>query len=164
KEYPSFSCYLLINYRAFAWWPPHLLSVLTFPQQMRGLNFAHNNFTHTVVDDVDFMRNPIIEIVKNLGVSNVKGLTNGKELVEFFITCVEEKKRINLIILDVVMPVMSGIEALRQIRKMDSDVPVVLFTGYNEKAVKEALTLGVKDFLNKPIIEEQVKKVLRKYL
>lgn len=117
-----------------------------------------------VVDDVDFMRNPIIEIVKNLGVSNVKGLTNGKELVEFFITCVEEKKRINLIILDVVMPVMSGIEALRQIRKMDSDVPVVLFTGYNEKAVKEALTLGVKDFLNKPIIEEQVKKVLRKYL
>jgi two-component system, chemotaxis family, chemotaxis protein CheY len=116
-----------------------------------------------VVDDVDFMRIPLMDIINNLGEQNVVGLKNGKELLDYYIE-LEDKSSIKAIILDQMMPIMSGIDALKELRKYDNNVPVILFSGLlKEEVVIKATRLGVKDFLNKPIIEEQVIKVIEKY-
>ena len=62
----------------------------------------------------------------------------------------EKKHNPDIIILDLIMPVMDGIEALTELRK-SSDVPVVIMSAYgNPEKVEEARELGIECFLNKP--------------
>jgi len=70
---------------------------------------------------------------------------DGKECVEKAL-----KENPDIIILDVVMPVMDGIAALEEIRK-SSEVPVVIMSAFgNSDKVEEARELGIECFLNKP--------------
>lgn len=76
---------------------------------------------------------------------SVLSASNGKE-------CLKTAKKHNpdIIILDLIMPVMDGIEALTELRK-SSDVPVVIMSAYgNPEKVEEARELGIECFLNKP--------------
>jgi two-component system response regulator (stage 0 sporulation protein F) len=62
-----------------------------------------------------------------------------------------KERNIDLITLDLNMPKLSGIETLREIRKIDAEVPVIIITGYGaQKDEKEALLYGVRDFISKP--------------
>jgi len=62
-----------------------------------------------------------------------------------------KERKIHLITLDLNMPKLSGIETLREIRKIDGEVPVIIITGYGtQKDAEEALLYGVKDFIAKP--------------
>jgi len=71
---------------------------------------------------------------------------DGEEALEVF-----KERKIDLITLDLNMPRLSGMQTLREIRKIDSKVPVVIITGYGtEKDQKEALLYGVTDFISKP--------------
>jgi two-component system OmpR family response regulator len=67
----------------------------------------------------------------------------------------------HLVVLDLMMPDMDGMEVLRQIRRMDSDVAVVIFTGYPslESAV-ESMKLEAVDYLEKPFKPEAFREVL----
>jgi DNA-binding response OmpR family regulator len=57
------------------------------------------------------------------------------------------ERKIHLITLDLSMPKLSGIETLREIRKIDAEVPVIIITGYGtQKDEEEALLYGVKAF------------------
>jgi DNA-binding NtrC family response regulator len=61
------------------------------------------------------------------------------------------ERKIHLITLDLKMPKLSGIETLREIRKIDGEVPVIITTGYGtQKDEREALFYGVRDFISKP--------------
>jgi putative two-component system response regulator len=61
------------------------------------------------------------------------------------------ERKIHLITLDLNMPKLSGIETLREIRKIDGEVPVIIITGYGtQKDEEEALLYGVRDFIAKP--------------
>jgi DNA-binding NtrC family response regulator len=61
------------------------------------------------------------------------------------------ERKIRLITLDLNMPKLSGIETLREIRKIDGEIPVIIITGYGtDKDRKEALLYGVKAFIAKP--------------
>jgi DNA-binding response OmpR family regulator len=61
------------------------------------------------------------------------------------------ERKIRLVTLDLNMPKLSGIETLREIRKIDGEVPVIIITGYGtQKDEEEALLYGVKDFISKP--------------
>ncbi len=58
----------------------------------------------------------------------------------------------HVILLDVRMPQMDGIETLREIRKVDADVGVIMVTAVHETGIgREALKLGAADFVTKPI-------------
>jgi DNA-binding NtrC family response regulator len=73
----------------------------------------------------------------------------------------------HLIVVDLMMPKMDGIETLKKIRKIDSDVAVVIFTGYpNLETAVAAMKLDAVDYLKKPFVKddflEVVDRVIRK--
>jgi signal transduction histidine kinase len=87
----------------------------------------------------------------------------------FSASTVEEGLRIfeqihpKIVILDLKLPDKSGIEALREIRKIDSSVAVVILTGYSTRlAAEESLRLGAVDYLNKPFDSGDLKSRIGK--
>jgi two-component system response regulator YesN len=89
----------------------------------------------------------------------VKGTAlNGKEALEKL-----PDLRPDLILLDVRMPVMDGLEFLKHLRRSEfADTRVVMLSGYNEfEYAKEAMKFGVKAYLNKPADEEEIVPLLK---
>ena len=67
----------------------------------------------------------------------------------------------DLIVLDLRMPEMDGIETLRQIRKKDNKVKVVILTGYGSPdTIRDAADLNVSEYLSKPFDNEQLLRVI----
>ena len=72
-----------------------------------------------------------------------------------------KERKIHLITLDLNMPKLSGIETLREIRKIDGEVPVIIITGYGTpQDQKEALLYGVRDFISKPFNTSKIISVI----
>jgi len=70
--------------------------------------------------------------------------------------------RPDAVILDIRMPVVSGIEGLREIRRLDPDVAVIMLTGFaTVETAQEALRLGATDYLRKPFDAEELVKTVR---
>jgi DNA-binding NtrC family response regulator len=75
------------------------------------------------------------------------------------------ERKIHLITLDLKMPKLSGIETLREIRKIDGEVPVIITTGYgSQKDESEALFYGVRDFISKPFNSGKIISVIDEIL
>jgi DNA-binding NtrC family response regulator len=71
---------------------------------------------------------------------------NGKEALELV-----NRKRPDLVILDLKMPGMNGIEILRQIKRIDENIEVIMITGYGTmKTARIAMRLGAYDYITKP--------------
>ena len=85
---------------------------------------------------------------------------DGKSALDFL-----ENNEVDLIILDVFMPQMDGFETLRQIRKRQLPVDVIMVTAANEReSLEEALHLGIVDYLIKPFTFERFRMALDKYI
>jgi two-component system cell cycle sensor histidine kinase/response regulator CckA len=78
---------------------------------------------------------------------------DGQEAVEVF---ERERGRIDLVLLDLTMPRLSGREALLRIRRMDENVPVVVSSGYSAEQLTEAEQAQVHGFLGKPFRERDL--------
>jgi hypothetical protein len=94
------------------------------------------------------------------GISIIHAL-NGLEAVEI----VEKINDLDLILLDIRMPVMDGIEAITQIKKIRPDVPIIVQTAYafgEEK--RRVLEIGCDEYLEKPYKAEKIIKLVSKYL
>ena len=90
----------------------------------------------------------------------VEKCKNGKSALEYL-----EKNDVDLIVLDVYMPIMDGFETLRQIRKNKKSVDVIMVTAANDRAsLEEALHLGVVDYLVKPFTYDRFRIALDKYV
>ena len=119
-----------------------------------------NNITVLIVDD----EKPLRDFVRrNLEVRNFNTLTaaNGLEALALFNT-----QNIDLVILDVMMPRMDGLETIRRIRQ-GSLVPVIVLSAMGEESDKiRALNLGADDYLTKPFgvgeLLARVQAVLRR--
>lgn len=71
----------------------------------------------------------------------------------------------HLVILDLMMPKMDGIETLKRIRKVDTDVAVVIFTGYpNLETAVASMKLDAVDYLKKPIVPDEFREVLARIM
>lgn len=85
---------------------------------------------------------------------------NGKEAIRLF-----EEKSPDLILMDIKMPEMDGMEATKIIRTLSADIPIIAQTAFAFESDKEAAyKAGCSDFLAKPISEKELKKTLGKYL
>ncbi len=95
---------------------------------------------------------------KNFHVSMV--CNNGSEGIKYL-----EKNQVDLVILDVYMPIMTGIETLREIRGKDIPVDVIMVTAANDVPTLEAaMHLGIVDYLVKPFSYDRFQDALKKFM
>ena len=87
--------------------------------------------------------------------------TNGKEGIEI----IEREKSFDLILLDIQMPVMNGIEFLKEIRKRGITTKVVVISAYDsDEFVKEAYKWGAVDYKHKPLLRDELWKIVTENL
>ena len=90
----------------------------------------------------------------------VEKCKDGKSALEYL-----DGNDVDLIVLDVYMPLMDGFETLRQIRKNKKSVDIIMVTAANDRAsLEEALHLGVVDYLVKPFTYDRFRIALDKYV
>lgn len=112
-----------------------------------------------IVDDAAFMRMMIRDILGKEGFELFEA-TNGKEAVERY-----QELKPDLVTMDITMPEMDGITALRAIRAMDPKARVLMVSAMGQqKMIMEALEAGALDFLVKPFQPTKVVSTVQKCL
>ncbi len=115
--------------------------------------------TVLIVDDSAFMRMRCVSSVKELGHETVEA-ADGNEAIEVY-----KKEKPTAVLLDITMPNMDGLTALREIMALDSNARVAMVTAMGQQSmVMEALKAGARDFVVKPFEPERVKATLEKLL
>jgi PleD family two-component response regulator len=100
-------------------------------------------------------------ILKNSG-ADIFIFRTGKEFVDYIS---QEHKKIDLVFMDFLIPLINGIECTRIFRKENRGVPVLMITAYSSEQVKaEAFISGCNEFILKPIYPEKIVYLLEKYL
>ncbi len=115
--------------------------------------------TILVVDDDPDIREVLRDRLESLGYG-VLTAANGKEGLEFL-----EKQSPQMVLLDIEMPDMNGLEVLKEIRRRENDVTVVMITAYGtiERAV-QAMKEGAYDFVPKPFEPDHIALIVQKAL
>lgn len=105
-------------------------------------------------DDINFL---LLERILKLEDYTVLRATNGKEAVEIF----EANGQIDLIFMDIKMPVMNGFEAFKIIRKSNSNIPVIANTAYSSSEDRELIKrAGFTDYMSKPLNKDEIHQLL----
>lgn len=111
-----------------------------------------------VVDDASFMRMMIKDILTKNGYVIAGEAVDGKDAVEKY-----KELSPDLVTLDITMPEMDGIQALKAIRANDANAKVIMCSAMGQQAmVIEAIQSGAKDFIVKPFQEDRVLEAVRK--
>jgi len=109
---------------------------------------VHDGGTILIVEDDPAIRNALARILGDLGY-NIFTAEDGEAGVDIFR---REHKAIDLVILDVVMPVKGGIEALKEIREIDNGALVYMTSGYVAGvSIDDLISKGAAGFINKPV-------------
>lgn len=112
-----------------------------------------------IVDDAVIMRMRIREIAREAGWEIAGEATNGKEAVVRY-----QELGPDLVTLDIVMPTMDGVEALREIRRVDPQARVVMVSAVDQREkLTECIRLGAKDFIVKPFDKASLKGAFEKF-
>jgi PAS domain S-box-containing protein len=131
---------------------------------------THNDFSDSardpirnlkllIVEDNDFSSQYLTEILNN-NCSEILYAGNGAEAVDI---C-KKNKDIDLIMMDIKMPVLDGLEATRQIRQFNKDVIIIVQTAFGMVGDKEkALEAGCDDYLSKPIKQALLADLIKSY-
>lgn len=113
-----------------------------------------------LVDDAAFMRMMIKDTLKKNGYDNIIEAQDGEIACTTFAA-----EKPDLIIMDITMPNKTGIEALRDIKKMDPSAKVVMCSAMGQEAmVVEAIKLGALDFIVKPFKPDRILQTVQKVL
>ena len=111
-----------------------------------------------VVDDALFMRKLICGVAAEAGWEVVGEAGNGLEAVALY-----DRLRPDLVTMDLVMPEMGGLEALRRIRARDPDARVIVVTALDQKqALMDSIRGGAVDFIVKPFERQRILNLLAK--
>ena len=115
--------------------------------------------TILVVDDEENAREGLSKILSKEGYS-VDMASNGKEAIETL-----RRQSFDLVITDMKMPLMDGFEVLREIKKMNENIGVIMITAYGEvESYLEAMNMGAFEYINKPVRVNELKRVISKVL
>lgn len=113
-----------------------------------------------IADDSIIMRRNLKTIFTKLGHEIVAEATNGQQAVDLY-----KKDEIDIVTLDITMPVMDGIEALKNILSIDPNANVIIISALDQKRmIFQALELGIKYYIIKPVTEEKIVNALNKVL
>jgi two-component system response regulator (stage 0 sporulation protein F) len=112
-----------------------------------------------VVDDEEGARDLFNTILSDEGY-DVSLASGGEEALELF-----KNNPFDLVITDIKMPVMDGLQLLQEIRKMGSKTDVIMVTAYGEvESYLKAMSLGAAEYINKPIRIKELKRIVLKIL
>lgn len=113
-----------------------------------------------IVDDAAFMRMMIKDILVKNNYEVVGEAGNGVEAIEKY-----KELDPSLVIMDITMPEMDGIEAVKEIKKINSGASIIMCSAMGQQAmVIEAIQAGAKDFIVKPFQPERVLEAVEKAL
>src|SRR5699024_9597721 len=113
-----------------------------------------------IVDDAQFMRVTLANIIKKGQHKVVGEAENGEIAVKRF-----RELDPDLVIMDITMPVMNGIDAIAEIKKLDKDANIIVCSALGQqKVVVKAIELGAKDFIVKPFDENRVLETINHVL
>ncbi|MHA0855975.1 response regulator [Paenibacillus sp. CMAA1364] len=113
-----------------------------------------------IVDDAAFMRMMIRDILTKNGFEVVGEAADGAQAIEKF-----KEVQPDLITMDITMPEMDGIAALKEIKKIDPAAKVIMCSAMGQQAmVIDAIQAGAKDFIVKPFQSDRVVEAINKTL
>lgn len=111
-----------------------------------------------ICDDAAFMRMMIKDILSKNGYNVVGEAENGAVAVDKY-----SELKPDLVLMDITMPEMDGIQALKKIREKDSSASVIMCSAMGQQAmVIESIQAGAKDFIVKPFQADRVLEAVKK--
>lgn len=112
--------------------------------------------TVLIVDDALFMRVAVGNMFRDWGFDVVGEASNGREAVDLY-----SQLKPDLVTMDITMPVMSGLDAVKEIIPMHPDANIIMMTALGQqRIIVEAIEAGAKDFITKPFEKNQLKTVV----
>ncbi|MHC1597054.1 MAG: response regulator [Methermicoccaceae archaeon] len=111
-----------------------------------------------LVDDDVFVRE-VLSLMLKVPEFEVIEAENGEQAVELF-----SKHKPDVVLMDIVMPVMGGAEATRKILEIDPDAVVLGITAFSMRKGNEILDAGAKEVISKPITKGKLIETIRKYV
>ena len=115
--------------------------------------------TILVVDDAAFMRMRCKKLLSQSGFDVIEAAT-GAQAVEAY-----KEGRPDVVLLDITMPDMDGLTALKELKKLDPEAKIAMVSAMGQQSVvMEALKCGARDFLVKPFDPDRVLATVRKML
>ena len=113
-----------------------------------------------ICDDAAFMRMMIKDILSKNGYEIAAEAENGQKAVDKY-----PEVKPDLVLMDITMPEMDGIQALKKIKEIDAGANVIMCSAMGQQAmVIEAIQSGAKDFIVKPFQPERVLEAVKKVL
>ncbi|MDI3281022.1 MAG: response regulator [Bacillota bacterium] len=114
--------------------------------------------TVMIVDDAAFMRMMLKDILVKAGYEVVAEAENGSVAIEKF-----RETKPDIVTMDITMPEMDGITALKEIRKINPNSVVIMCSAMGQQAmVIDAIQAGAKDFIVKPFQPERVLEAVKR--
>ena len=113
-----------------------------------------------IVDDAAFMRMMIRDILGKNGYEVVGEAENGARAIEKYKDVIPD-----LVIMDITMPEVDGIQAVKEIKKINNDAKIIMCSAMGQQAmVIESIQAGARDFIVKPFQAERVVEAVKKVL
>lgn len=113
-----------------------------------------------VVDDAAFMRLMLKDILSQNGYAVVAEAQDGQEAIDLY-----RKFKVDLVTMDITMPTMDGITAIKEIRALDPAARIIVCSAMGQQAmVLEAIQSGARDFIVKPFQADRVLDAVKKAL
>ncbi len=111
-----------------------------------------------IVDDNEDLRTLYTLFFESAGFE-VFEAHNGQEAIDIYI-----EKQPDIVIMDIRMPVMNGVEATKRIKEIDKNAIIIGATAYHDGCVKEIIEAGAIVVLEKPFPPEKMLEIIKKYL
>jgi len=113
-----------------------------------------------IVDDAAFMRVTLKNMITKAGFEVIGEATNGRDAIDKY-----SDLRPDLVTMDITMPDMNGLEAVKNIIKIDKNATIIMCSAMGQKdIIIEAIQAGAKDFIVKPFQEERVIETIKKFI
>ena len=113
-----------------------------------------------IVDDLAFIKIVLRDILEKSGFRVVGEASNGDEAIRVYLD-----KRPDVVLMDITMPGMDGLTALKKIREHDPDARIIICSALGQqRLIVQAIQLGARDFIVKPFQPQRVISSLKKAL
>jgi two-component system, chemotaxis family, chemotaxis protein CheY len=113
-----------------------------------------------IVDDLSFIKIVIRDILEKTGFEVIGEASNGYEAIDLY-----KKLKPDVVLMDITMPKMDGIQSLKEIMNYDKNAKVIMCSALGQqRLIIQAIQFGAKDFIVKPFKQERIVGAIKKAL